>query len=160
MAALATRTRPGFLVSDLEMEDASPSYTSVTLDRLAARGDDTRTLFFITGADAFQEIETWLNYPAILDRCHFVAVSRPGRPVSELRKLLPQLADRMCAPTAVVPSTPSIFLVDAPTAAVSSTMIRDRLRNGESIASLVPADVAAYIDRHGLYHETGRKDFS
>ena len=38
MAALAAQDDPGLLVSDIEMEDAAPSYTSSTLAKLAARG--------------------------------------------------------------------------------------------------------------------------
>ena len=161
MAALAAQSCQDFLVSDLEMLDTSdtaPSYTSATLDRLAARGVNTRELFFITGADAFREIRTWMGFPAILDRCHFVAVSRPGQPAEELKLLLPELAGRMVAPPPgladqAVPDQPAIVLVDAPTAPVSSTEIRERIRTGESIDGMVPREVAAYIEKHGLYRD-------
>ena len=130
MAALAAQSCPDFLVSDLEMLDTSdtaPSYTSATLDRLNARGVNTRELFFITGADAFRDIRTWKDFPGILDRCHFVAVSRPGQPSEGLRSLLPELAGRMIAPESSLPDQPAIVLVDAPTAPVSSTEIRERI---------------------------------
>jgi nicotinic acid mononucleotide adenylyltransferase len=42
-------------------------------------------------------------------------------------------------------------LVDAPTAPVSSTSIRQRIADGQTVAGLVPAAVAAYIQAHGLY---------
>ena len=63
--------------------------------RLDARGVSGTSTFFITGADAFRDIRTWKAFPAILDRCHFVAVSRPGCPARSLRDALPALADRM-----------------------------------------------------------------
>ena len=50
-----------------------------------------------------------------------------------------------------IPSRPGIFLVDAPTAPVSSTDIRERLARGGDIAGLVPAAVKAYIERQDLY---------
>ena len=156
MAALAVQSSPDFLVSDLEMLDTSdtaPSYTSATLDRLAARGVNTRELFFITGADAFRDIRTWMGFPTILDRCHFVAVSRPGQPAEGLKSLLPELAGRMVAPESSLPDQPAIVLVDAPTAPVSSTEIRERIRTGESIEGMVPREVAAYIEKHGLYRD-------
>jgi len=156
MAALAVQSSPDFLVSDLEMLDTSdtaPSYTSATLDRLAARGVNTRELFFITGADAFRDIRTWMGFPTILDRCHFVAVSRPGQPAEGLKSLLPELAGRMLAPESSLPDQPAIVLVDAPTAPVSSTEIRERIRTGESIEGMVPREVAAYIEKHGLYRD-------
>ena len=47
--------------------------------------------------------------------------------------------------------TPLIILIDAPTADVSSTAIRQRIAAGESISGLVPARVQQHIERHGLY---------
>jgi nicotinate-nucleotide adenylyltransferase len=155
MAALAAQSCTDFLVADVEMletGDTAPSYTSATLDRLAARGVNTRELFFITGADAFRDIRTWMGFPTILDRCHFVAVSRPGQPAEGLKALLPELAGRMIAPS-TIPDQPAIVLVEAPTAAVSSTEIRERIRTGESIDGMVPREVAAYIAKQGLYRD-------
>jgi len=157
MVALALEETPAFLVSDLEMRTGGPSYTSVTLDRLAARGVDTRRTCLITGADAFQDIASWRDYPALLDRCHVVVVSRPTRPAPQLRETLPSLAARMIlagsSGVTPVPATPSILLVDAPTAPVSSTEVRRRVAAGSPLQGLVPAAVEEYIQKHGLYVE-------
>lgn len=151
MAALAAQDRPGLIVSDFEMAVDGPSYTSGTLDRLEARGLKTAELFLITGADAFRDITTWKDYPVLLDRAHFVVVSRPGCPAPGLRRLLPDLSGRMCETPCEIPSRPGIFLVDAPTAPVSSTDVRDRLNRGESIDGLVPLAVKSYIEKQNLY---------
>jgi nicotinate-nucleotide adenylyltransferase len=151
MARAAAESRAGLVASDVEIQSAGPSYTADTLDRLAAAGLDLRTVFFITGADAFREIATWKGYPDLLDRCHFVVVSRPGCPVSALPAALPELSTRMTEAPEPVPGRPAVFLVDAETAPVSSTDIRRRVAHGESIEGLVPPAVAAYIDQHGLY---------
>jgi nicotinate-nucleotide adenylyltransferase len=144
--------------SDLELNANGPSYTAFTLDRLEMLGLDLRTVFFITGADAFRDIPSWRTFPAILDRCHFVAVSRPGWPAGRLREALPALAARMVDASAAVPSHPAVILVDAPTAPVSSTDVRRRLADGLPIDDLVPAAVAAYIEGHGLYRTPHSKD--
>jgi nicotinate-nucleotide adenylyltransferase len=152
MVQLAVAGRAGWALSDLDArEPGRPAYTSETLDRLAASGLDTRTLFFVTGADAFRDIATWKEYPGLLERCHFVAVSRPGCAATALPGLLPPLAGRMLETPCRIPGRPSIFLVDAATAPVSSTDVRRRLAAGESIDGLVPAGVARYISTHGLY---------
>jgi nicotinate-nucleotide adenylyltransferase len=158
MAALACADAPALLLSDLEMDGDSPSYTEATLDRLPALGIDVRSIFLVTGADAFRDIQTWMGFPGILDRCHFVAVSRPGRSAPELRELLPGLATRMIDAGQGLPATPSVILVDAPTAPVSSTEIRRRLQEGGGIDDLVAPGVAAYIEKHGLYKDSSKDD--
>ena len=151
MARLAAEDEPGLVVSDLDMESDGPSYTDGTLDRLEKHDVDLRTVFFITGADAFREIATWRNYPRLLDRCHFVVVSRPGSSATEMSGALPLLAGRMLNSPCPVPPEPSIFLVDVPTAPVSSTEVRHRAAAGRPLDDLVPPRVAAYVVERGLY---------
>src|SRR5687767_661758 len=142
MAALAVEGDDSMTVSDEELSDAGPSYTALTLERLAARGREPASLFFITGADAFAEIETWHRYPAVLELAHFIVITRPGMSADSMVERLPQLRDRMRAPAdRTVAATPSIFLVDARTPDVSSTEIRRRLRAGANISGLVPTPV-------------------
>ena len=155
MAALAVQSDTGLLVSDLEMDASGPSYTASTLDRLQSRGLDLTTFVFVIGADAFREIEAWKDYPRVLDRCAFAVVSRPGLRVTELKQALPSLAGRMVAVSAgaTAAKQASILLVDAPTAPVSSTDVRQAIASGASLDGLVPAAVAEYIARHGLYRD-------
>jgi nicotinate-nucleotide adenylyltransferase len=152
MVKLAAKTRDWLSVSEIEMDSVGPSYTMTTLDRLAAQGMDMRALHVITGADAFAEILTWQDAIGLLDRCQFVVVSRPGYPATDLRRALPSLAPRMRDAAEYDRLTqPSIFLVDAPTAPVSSTQVRKLASAGESLKGLVPLAVAEYIDRNDLY---------
>ena len=159
MVALALQGQAGLTVSDIEMLAGGPSYTSATLDRLAASGIDTRTCVLVVGADAFLDIESWKAYPAFLDRCSFAVVSRPNQPVAGLRAAVPALASRMIDAGSEanarphLAGNPAVFLVDAPTAPVSSTDIRRRVAEGASIHEFVPAAVAEYIHKHGLYLE-------
>ncbi len=152
MAAMAVAGQPGWSVSDLELTSNATSYTATTLQKLLDGGYAPGDLFFVIGADAFAEIATWRDYPRILDRAHFVVVSRPGWPVQTLPKRLPELAPRMHhAPIDTAGRPPMIILIDAPTADVSSTAIRGRLLAGESIAGLVDPRVQQHIEQHGLY---------
>jgi nicotinate-nucleotide adenylyltransferase len=157
MAALAVNGVDGLSVSDIELTAPGPSYTADTLVRMRdALGIDASQIFFITGADAFAEIETWSRYPQVLDLASFIVVTRPGVPVGTLRHRLPALKDRMRLPLrrtgapAPAAQTP-IFLVDAPTADVSSTEIRRRLLDGRPLHGLVPAAIEHHIQQHALY---------
>jgi nicotinate-nucleotide adenylyltransferase len=152
MAALAVSGVPGLLASDDELAVDGPSYTADTLDRLRARGLHASQIFFITGADAFADIATWKRYPEVLELANFVVVSRPGHPIAGLAARLPALAGRMRPATDSDPGErPSIFLLQAPTPEVSSTLVRDRLRRGDAITGLVPPLVETHILQHGLY---------
>ena len=155
MAALAVNDVDGMRVSDEELRAEGPSYTALTLERLGARGIDRAQIFFITGADAFAEIETWYRYPAVLDLAHFVVISRPGVTLDTLTDRLPALRNRLRTADrgSVIDGGPGIFLVDAATPDVSSTDIRRRLRAGETISGLVPRQVETHILRHRLYVE-------
>ena len=158
MTALAVTGVPELKVSDLEIGQDIPCYTFDTLARLHRTGLAASSIYFITGADAFEEIETWSRYPLVLEMANFVVVSRPGHPAAALPSKLPALAARMSgSPTARVSTVvdvsggPQVLLVDSPTRDVSSTEVRRRLASGASIAGLVPAAVETYIRQHGLY---------
>jgi nicotinate-nucleotide adenylyltransferase len=156
MAAIAVAGRQGWSVSDIELRSDATSYTATTLQKLIEdEGHRAADLYFVIGADAFADIATWRDYPRLLDRAHFVVVSRPGWPVQMLPERLPDLAPRMHHPP-IEPNgrVPMIILIDAPTADVSSTAIRSRRLAGESITGLVDPRVQQHIEQHGLYSTT------
>ncbi len=150
MVSMAIAGRDGWRASDVELAAGGPSFTAGTLRHFHERWAPTE-LFFVIGADAFAEIETWKDYPAILDRANFAVVSRPRFSVAAIRAQLPALAQRMTAPSLARSPSPSIFLIDAVTADVSSTAIRRRCAASESIAGLVPESVQRHIAQHALY---------
>jgi nicotinate-nucleotide adenylyltransferase len=157
MTAVAILGERWYAVSDMELLRPGPSFSIETLRSLQAHWQPWQ-LFFITGADAFAEVETWHGYPAVLDASHFVVVTRPGFPLERLRARLPGLDSRI----AVVgdPGTrdgvlerrdTAIVAIDAPTSDVSSTEVRRRLADHEPITGLVPDRVEQYIRQHQLY---------
>jgi len=161
MTALAVNGMDGLKASDIELSAPGVSYTADTLTRFASSTALAASqIFFITGADAFAEIETWHRYPEVLDLANFIVVSRPGFPVETLLRRLPTLGGRMISPGSQVATANrqsptagvvSIFLVNATTPDVSSSDIRQRLLSRRSVAGLVPAGVERHITQHGLY---------
>ena len=142
MVCLAIEDRPGYRACDIELRRQGPSYTALTLRNLHAAGWQAAQLYFILGADAFAEIATWYEYPAILESCRFAVVGRPGTSLDAALARTPDLRSRV---------GDSIHLVEAATAAVSSSDIRARLLAGQSVNGLVPAAVARHIAAHHLY---------
>jgi nicotinate-nucleotide adenylyltransferase len=164
MASLAVSGVPRLFASDDELRLDGPSYTADTLDRQLAGGLSRSQIFFITGADAFADIGTWKRYPEVLELANFIVVSRPGHRIDALPLRLPVLADRMrpflrsgagqASTDAKDGGDPLIYLLEAPTPEVSSTIVRDRLRRGEAISGWVPPLVETHILQHRLYTDS------
>jgi nicotinate-nucleotide adenylyltransferase len=153
LLSLAIAGDDGLRVSDLELRRDTPSYTVETLRHFHGDGWRPSQIFFIVGTDAFAEIATWRDFPAVLDAAHFVVLARPGTTLDEALARTPDLRARARRPDEDVThlETPAILLVTAHTRDVSSTLIRTRLAAGESIAGLVPQAVARHIAAHDLY---------
>ena len=153
LTALAINGLDGCRVSDMELVRDGRSYTSDTLRQLHASGWTPRQLFFIVGADAFAEIATWREYPAVIDLAQFVVIARPGTAIEAALSRNPELRPRVGAP-AMEPTregATGIYVVEATTRDVSSTTIRERLAAGQGIDDLVPSAVARHIVAHHLY---------
>jgi nicotinate-nucleotide adenylyltransferase len=153
LVALAIDGLPGYRVSDEELRRQGNSYTSDTLRALHAAGWSPLQIFFILGADAFAEIASWHQFPAVLDAAHFAVIARPGTTIEGALARTPALRSRVRppAPDLLADSTTGVFLVKAATRDVSSTMIRARLAARQSIDDLVPSPVARHIAAHHLY---------
>jgi nicotinate-nucleotide adenylyltransferase len=138
MCVIATSQDPTFRVSRIEIDRPGPTYT---LDTLRALKDERPLdeLFFITGADAILQILTWRDPEAVLREARFIAATRPGYDLDRLEKELPEgLEDR-------------VAIMEIPALAISSTDVRLRAREGRPVRYLVPAGVAEYIEKNGLY---------
>lgn len=152
LLALSIEGRAGYCVSDMELTREGPSFTVDTLRDLHRRGWRPAQLFFIIGADAFAEIATWREYPAVLEAAQFVVMARPGSSL-DTSQWAPELQRRMRpagSPDADDEGV-AIHVVNARTRDISSSQVRARIAAGESIADLVPAAAADYIAAHHLY---------
>ncbi len=143
MTQMAIVTNPGFDISDTEIRREGYSYSIDTVREFIRLYGPETELFFITGADAILQIATWRNADELVHLCSFIAASRPGFDLAELKRLPETWQQR-------------ISLFEIPALAISSTDIRRRVRQGDSIKYLLPEAVEHYILRRGLYREEGR----
>ena len=142
LVALAVQADETLRASDIELTRTGPSYTADTLRAVSRQGWHASQIFFILGSDAFAEIATWREFPAVLDAANFVVIARPGTTLDAAAARTPSLRGRLGT---------SIFLVEARTRDVSSSTIRARLAARQPIDDLVPAAVARHIVAHHLY---------
>ena len=138
MTVLATADHPAFDVSRLEIDRPGPSFTVETLRQLHARLPHT-ALFLIMGADMAVDFPKWREPEAILALARIIVATRPGIPNTELERLVAQ------------PGMERLTLMPAPGLDISSTALRQRLREGYSLRYLTPDAVAAYMAKERLY---------
>ncbi|MDR2712025.1 MAG: nicotinate-nucleotide adenylyltransferase [Clostridiales bacterium] len=141
MVTLATITNSYFHVSDVEIRREGYSYTYDTVEYFHKHYRGSCELFFITGADAIRSIYSWKNMELLLERCFFIAATRPGFNLEEWERQ-EQLPLNLWQ---------RIHFMAIPALAISSTDIRSRVGKGEAIKYLLPREVEAYIGKQGLY---------
>ncbi len=138
MTVVATASNPRFSVSRVDIDRAGPTYTVDTLRDLRDQFGTAAELYFITGADALARIMSWKDALTMLELAHFIGVTRPGFELSN--EHLP--AD-------------SVTLVEVPAMAISSSDCRKRVAAGLPVWYLVPDGVVQYINKRGLYRDSG-----
>ena len=135
MTALATSDHRPFEASDVELLRSGPSYTIDTIDDFLAK--QSGSLCLIVGSDTFVEMTGWKDAARIFASCQVAVVPRPGESGSAS---VPPFAEAQ-----------GVSLVPGPTLDISATAVRARVREGRSVRYLVPAGVAEYLAKRGLY---------
>jgi nicotinate-nucleotide adenylyltransferase len=133
MTVIATASNPRFTVSRVDIDRTGLTYTIDTLRDLHTQRPGSE-LFFITGADAIEQIVRWKDAEQLFELAHFVAVTRPGHQLS-LAGLPPE----------------RVSMLEVPALSISSTDVRGRAASGLPVWYLVPDGVVQYINKHGLY---------
>lgn len=142
MTALATATNRYFDISTVEIDRSGKSYTYDSLIEFKKKYPK-HDIYFITGADAIKDITTWYNYEKLLEMCYFIAATRPGYTLSNLKnKELQMLSKKQLE---------NIEIIEVPGIEVSSTDIKRRVRENKSIKYLLPETVEDYITKYDLY---------
>lgn len=139
LTVLATASHRDFVCSRIEIERQQPSYSIDTIREIKESYAPGTKIYFITGADAIAEILTWHQHEKLKSMCKFIAATRPGYNLRELKdRLPPEYMDQ-------------IVLLETPGVHVSSTELRERVAAGNPIKYMVPETVEIYIEKHGLY---------
>ena len=135
MVKLACEGHPGLHPSALEA-DSGQSYTVDTMRRVRAKMPHDK-IFFLIGADAFDDFESWKGWQELVTLTDFIVVARPE---SQYR----------------VPPGAKVHQLDGLSLQVSSSGIRASLAADEATPEL-DDKVRAYIERRGLYGSKTKK---
>ena len=163
MVRLAAAHRPGFSVSTVELERQGPSYSIDTILQMKSSSPPGTELAFLLGYDAFLELHTWRSYNSIVEEVPLILLARGrycSRDVNRAIATLERYIDRYlpagyrwdaAGACFVHPEARTIHFFDGPRLDISATEIRRLIGKGLSARALLPAAVADYIDRKGLY---------
>lgn len=132
MVQLAVGDDPRFFVSDIEMHLPTPSYTINTLTALSELYPDCEFVF-ICGMDSLQNLKNWREYQRILDNYELLVFPREGYDGSELV------------------NSPSVKILKTPIVEVSSTFIRNCVREGRDVRHFMPEKAFLYMKERHFY---------
>lgn len=146
MVRRAVAGDPRFDVEPIEVDRGGTSYSVDTMEELAARYPDDARLFLV-GADVARSFAQW-RAPARIMALAQVAILR--RAVEEGEADDASILAPFQAHASV--DGPAPVVVRTRRVDVSSTEVRDRVRDGRPLTGFVPDAVARFITEHGLYH--------
>ena len=138
MVELAVEDYPQFELSAIEYTRNGPSYTYDTILQIYQVVKPTEKINFIIGTDAFIKIESWNQAQKLKDLLHFILFVREDNfdetPFLELKQ-----------------KGFDYTLMKMPYINISSSEIRERIKQGKDICDIVPVKVAEYIKQNNVY---------
>ena len=127
----AIRNNPALKVSDVEFSLPKPSYTYATLQKLKEKHPE-HEFFIILGSDNYQNIHKWKNAEEIRKQARFLVYPRSEKEYWEKDDELVQV-------------------IEAPLLQISSTYIRQQIKNDKDVRYLLPEDCSRLIQKKGFY---------
>jgi nicotinate-nucleotide adenylyltransferase len=128
---LAIKDNPKLSASDIEFRLPKPSYTIDTLTYLQEQFPKN-SFSVIMGSDSFQNIHRWKNFELLLKNYPVIIYDRPAFQIKESYGA-------------------QLEIVKAPMLDISSTYLREQIKNKKSIRYLTPDEVCAYISENTYY---------
>lgn len=134
MVELAIGNDSRIIASDIEFRLPKPSYTFDTLTYLSER-NPSKEFVLLIGSDNLEFFHKWKNYEQLLEQYKLYVYPRPGSGLGSY-------SDHK-----------NVRLVNAPLIEISSSFIRESIRNGKNIQHFLPAKVYEYIIINHLYEK-------
>ncbi|OGB87402.1 nicotinate (nicotinamide) nucleotide adenylyltransferase [candidate division WOR-1 bacterium RIFCSPHIGHO2_02_FULL_45_12] len=142
MVKLAIKGKKKYIISRIEMDRKGVCYAVDTFNKLKRKYKSQCKLFYIMGLDSINEILDWKKPLELFKLCEFIVGTRPGTKIRTFRRLVkfPPLQKEV----------DKINLMEL-RENISSSDIRQKIKNGRSVKSIVPKAVEAYILKHNIY---------
>ena len=143
MTELAIADDPRFASSDCDIVRDGATYTFDTVQIFRQQFPATQ-LWWLMGSDSLMKLHTWKKWQTLVRQTHIAVAMREGDSLGQTpRELHAWLGEAL--------QNGSVRILQAPLYDISSTRIRQDIRNGSLPDGLIPPQVARYIREHGLY---------
>jgi nicotinate-nucleotide adenylyltransferase len=156
MLAAATANVDNIKVSIIELNAPERPYSIETLSKLKNELEATHEIFFVIGADSWQEIITWRDWENLLNLVNFIVVTRPNYNITfshvtpEIQARIVDLRNNKEQTSAENESR--IYITDCVQIDISATKIRSSVaEKSNDWQKFVPNEVAKYIEKYELY---------
>lgn len=143
MTGGAIGDNPKFALSTIETDRPGNSYTFETLEELK-KSNPTTEYYLIVGADSLFQMEQWMHPEIIMKDAIILVAARKGQSVNELKEKAEELMEKYSS---------KIHVLQTPFIDISSTEIRERIKNGKSVRYMITDDTLAYIEKFNLYKD-------
>lgn len=123
-------------VSDIEIKSEGKSYTYDTLLKLIDLYGENNEFFEIIGEDSLKSLKTWKNYEELLKICKFIVFRRKDDKNIQIDKEFL--------------NNKNIIILENEYYDISSTEIRNMVKNNENISAFVNKKVKKLIEKEYL----------
>jgi nicotinate-nucleotide adenylyltransferase len=134
LVRLATEDFPKIKPSDFEFKLPQPNYTVNTLAHLQDKYPKNE-FSLIMGEDNLKNLHKWKNYETILENYEIYVYPRISSDLENFE----------------FKNHPKIHKINAPVVEISSTFIRENIKNKKNVRPLLPEKVWAEIDHNNYY---------
>lgn len=141
LVELAIRNNQSFLLSDIEISREGYSYTIDTVRQISIEYPYEK-LYFLIGTDILFELENWKRFKEIAEEIDFIIYGRGTHSKNEVEKRIQFLNNSYGF---------RIHKSLGPEIEISSTDIRNRLKNDLSVKYMLPDSLIDEIIRNSLY---------
>jgi nicotinate-nucleotide adenylyltransferase len=130
-----------FEISDYEINKKENSYTYET-NEFFSELDSNIEWYFLIGADSLMELNKWKNVDRILNSCKLIVYNRAGFTKEEMLMQKYYIEQKF---------NKKIVFLDMPILDISSTNIRNNIKEGRTVNYLLPRGVEEIIVNFQLY---------
>lgn len=140
MVELAIKSNPDFEISDIEFRHSGKSYTYLTIKELYEQYKIDGKINFIIGTDAFESLDRWYKSEELRKMIRFIVFVRKNDFDSSKYDIMKT-------------NGYDFKFANMQFNDISSTEIRERIKNNKELTGLLPAEVERYIKENGLYKD-------